>query len=95
MLVKSVLGLADLIEREKIPPLVVQPTDLPAIDKQVCWFCLTEKYLPVRVNSHAASEGRLITIKEKKDGKLIDVVYGICSPCAEKRGLVLRLPEAE
>ena len=85
-------GLAEAIARQNAVPVLDQPR-LIEIDKAICWFCLIEKGLPVRVNSHAEAEGRFVIIEEKQNGKCVDVVWGVCSPCAEKRGMVYRDPE--
>lgn len=85
MAVRTASRPTELVEREKIPVApIVQSEDVVPLDRAVCWYCWSERLLPVRVNSHAASEGRRRTVKEKRDGKFSTIVYGVCCPCAEQ-----------
>lgn len=100
-MLKSVCGLDELIKRTACKPSIIQPladvtTDgVPIVYRAICYFHLYE-YEPKRaipVNSFAFQEGRFID-KEDSNGEHI-IRYGVCSPCAERRGLVYRRPDDE
>lgn len=88
-MIRNALGLAEAIRRQSA---VIGPSQhkIATIDRAICWFCLNEKGLYTRVNSFAAREGRAVAVKEDKNGTAQEIVYGVCSPHAEKLGMVYR-----
>ena len=96
---QSQLELCDVIELAKRVPTPIQSLPdqtedgVPIVHKSICYFHLRDHNLPVRVNAYAFAENRFIDIEEDIDGNKRIVRLGVCSPCAEKRGMVLRLDE--
>ena len=90
--------LADLVRMSELKPLIVQPRDtqkdgVPIVHKEICYFHLHDRNMLVRVNAFAFNENRYVDIpKEDTDGRKYIVRYGVCSPCAEARGMVFRKP---
>jgi len=89
----STIELSEAIARQSAVAKPAAP--FVVIDRPLCRFCLDERRLYVRVNSYAEMEGRYLTVREKIHGTFIDVVWAVCSPCAEKRGMVYRSPETD
>ncbi len=76
----QVRTLGDLSQSSDVvaPKLVVKPIEY----KPICFYC-KQKGKFRRVSSAAFSEGRSVSVPEMKQGKIIDVVYGICNICAD------------
>ena len=93
---KSQLELCDVIKLAQLVPTLIPSLPeltedgLPIVHKSICYFHLRDHDLPVRINAYAFFENRSVDIEEDINGNKRIVRYGVCSPCAEKRGMVLR-----
>jgi len=100
-MVRNQRGLDELISEAALRPPIVQPRQTHSVDgvpityKEICYFHLHDQKMLVRVNAYAFNENRFVDVhQEDCYGKKSIVRYGVCSPCAERRGMVLRRPSA-